>query len=241
MPAAAVSIGEWIAISHHHQGIRVSVLCPQAVATNIVANSPSNMRSSDDDLEGGSYDVTVTLDGYNTVPASRTVSVGYGAQVTAVDSTGKLEMLRTLAADEVVDYTQEDFTHGELRYDLILCSDEIHCDLLLGDAEQVPPFYRSTHYGDLAGTDLPYSTMDPDEFVPTPDLAIDTVMIFQDEMSACEAMKLMGWGMWRRRLQDRLPVEHPYRTHPPYADTVPRYTFRESTPAEFQALVGGGS
>lgn len=51
--AAAVSIGEWIAITHHHQGIRVSVLCPQAVATNIVANSPSNMRSSDDDLEGG--------------------------------------------------------------------------------------------------------------------------------------------------------------------------------------------
>lgn len=38
--AAAVSIAEWIAVSHHHQGIRASVLCPQAVATNIVANSP---------------------------------------------------------------------------------------------------------------------------------------------------------------------------------------------------------
>jgi short-subunit dehydrogenase len=38
--AAAVSIAEWISISHHHQGIRVSVLCPQAVATNIVRNSP---------------------------------------------------------------------------------------------------------------------------------------------------------------------------------------------------------
>ena len=38
--AAAVSLGEWLAISHHHQGIRVSVLCPQAVATNIIANSP---------------------------------------------------------------------------------------------------------------------------------------------------------------------------------------------------------
>ena len=44
--------------------------------------------------------------------------------------------------------------------------------LLLGDAEQIPPFYRSTHYGDLAGTDLPYTTMDFDEFVPTPDIAI---------------------------------------------------------------------
>ena len=37
---AAVALAEWLAVSHHHQGIRVSVLCPQAVATNIVANSP---------------------------------------------------------------------------------------------------------------------------------------------------------------------------------------------------------
>lgn len=38
--AAAVSLGEWLSISHHHQGIRVSVLCPQAVRTNILQNSP---------------------------------------------------------------------------------------------------------------------------------------------------------------------------------------------------------
>ncbi|MAT04084.1 MAG: short-chain dehydrogenase [Acidimicrobiaceae bacterium] len=49
--AAAVSIGEWISISHHHQGIRVSVLCPQAVATNIIANSP-DYDGGDPDLGG---------------------------------------------------------------------------------------------------------------------------------------------------------------------------------------------
>ncbi|MEZ5247625.1 MAG: SDR family oxidoreductase [Acidimicrobiales bacterium] len=37
---AAVALAEWIAITHGHQGIGVSVLCPQAVATNIVQNSP---------------------------------------------------------------------------------------------------------------------------------------------------------------------------------------------------------
>ncbi|MFN0088645.1 MAG: SDR family oxidoreductase [Acidimicrobiales bacterium] len=33
---AAVSLAEWLHITHHHQGIRVSVLCPQAVRTNIL-------------------------------------------------------------------------------------------------------------------------------------------------------------------------------------------------------------
>lgn len=38
--AAAIALGEWLSIAHHHQGIRVSVLCPQAVRTNIIENSP---------------------------------------------------------------------------------------------------------------------------------------------------------------------------------------------------------
>ncbi|REJ79930.1 MAG: SDR family NAD(P)-dependent oxidoreductase [Acidobacteria bacterium] len=41
---AAVALSEWLAITHHHQGIRVSVLCPQAVATNIIGNSPTPRR-----------------------------------------------------------------------------------------------------------------------------------------------------------------------------------------------------
>ena len=51
--AAAVSLAEWLAISHHHQGIRVSVLCPQAVRTNIVKNSPDNIDGTDGGFEGG--------------------------------------------------------------------------------------------------------------------------------------------------------------------------------------------
>jgi len=43
-----------------------------------------------------------------------------GAEVTGVGSTGKLEMLRSIGADHVVDYTREDFAASGERYDLIL-------------------------------------------------------------------------------------------------------------------------
>jgi NADPH:quinone reductase-like Zn-dependent oxidoreductase len=44
----------------------------------------------------------------------------FGAEVTGVDSTRKLDMLRSIGADQVIDYTQEDFTKSGRRYDLIL-------------------------------------------------------------------------------------------------------------------------
>jgi NADPH:quinone reductase-like Zn-dependent oxidoreductase len=43
----------------------------------------------------------------------------YGAEVTAVDSTGKLDMLRSIGSDQVIDYTQEDFTKSDQTYDVI--------------------------------------------------------------------------------------------------------------------------
>jgi NADPH:quinone reductase-like Zn-dependent oxidoreductase len=43
----------------------------------------------------------------------------FGAEVTAVDSTAKLHILRSIGADHVVDYTQEDFTRNGQIYDVI--------------------------------------------------------------------------------------------------------------------------
>ena len=43
----------------------------------------------------------------------------YDAEVTGVDSTKKLDMLRSIGADHVIDYTQEDFTKSGVSYDVI--------------------------------------------------------------------------------------------------------------------------
>lgn len=48
------------------------------------------------------------------------IAKALGAQVTAVCSTKKLDMVRSIGADRVIDYTKEDFTKNGQRYDLIL-------------------------------------------------------------------------------------------------------------------------
>src|SRR6185436_17458976 len=47
------------------------------------------------------------------------VAKARGATVTGVDATDRLEAVRSLGADRVIDYTRDDFTLGEERYDLI--------------------------------------------------------------------------------------------------------------------------
>ena len=48
------------------------------------------------------------------------IAKSYGTEVTGVCSTRNLDMVRSIGADQVIDYTQEDFAQGEQRYDLII-------------------------------------------------------------------------------------------------------------------------
>ena len=48
------------------------------------------------------------------------IAKSFGAEVTGVDRTSKLDLMRSIGADHIIDYTQEDFTKNGQRYDLIL-------------------------------------------------------------------------------------------------------------------------
>lgn len=48
------------------------------------------------------------------------IAKSYGAQVTGVDTTGKLDMVRSIGADFCIDYTKEDFTKNGCLYDMII-------------------------------------------------------------------------------------------------------------------------
>ncbi len=54
------------------------------------------------------------------------IAKSFGAEVTAVCSTRNLDMARSIGADQVIDYTQEDFTKSGQQYDLILAANGYH-------------------------------------------------------------------------------------------------------------------
>lgn len=54
------------------------------------------------------------------------IAKSFGAEVTAVCSTSKLDVARSIGADQVIDYSKEDFTQTGQHYDLILAANGYH-------------------------------------------------------------------------------------------------------------------
>jgi NADPH:quinone reductase-like Zn-dependent oxidoreductase len=62
------------------------------------------------------------------------IAKAWGAHVTGVQSKGAIDLVRSLGADRVIDYTKEDFTAGDARYDVVL--DNV-CNRKLADVRRV--------------------------------------------------------------------------------------------------------
>ena len=54
------------------------------------------------------------------------IAKSFGAEVTAVCSTAKMDTARSIGADQVIDYTKEDFTKNRQHYDLIFAANGYH-------------------------------------------------------------------------------------------------------------------
>jgi NADPH:quinone reductase-like Zn-dependent oxidoreductase len=94
----------------------------------------------------------VLIDGAsgNVGPFAVQIAKAKGAEVTGVCSTDKMEFVRSLGADHVIDYTKVDYTKGAERYDWIVDTDSHHSILSIRRALRPNGVYVT-----LGGTSLP--------------------------------------------------------------------------------------
>ena len=84
------------------------------------------LRLRDGRTVGPGDRVVIDGAGGNVGPFAVQIAKARGAEVTAIDHTSKLDFLRTLGADHVLDYTTTDYTKTGERYDWILDTDSHH-------------------------------------------------------------------------------------------------------------------
>jgi NADPH:quinone reductase-like Zn-dependent oxidoreductase len=91
----------------------------QAAAIGVSATTALQLLRDDGHVQPGQK---VLINGASGGVGTFAVQIAktFGAEVTGVTSTKNVEMVRSIGADHVIDYTNEDFTKGAPRYDLIL-------------------------------------------------------------------------------------------------------------------------
>jgi NADPH:quinone reductase-like Zn-dependent oxidoreductase len=96
-----------------------NVTFEQAAAVGVSASTALQLLRDTGNVQPGQ---NVLVNGASGGVGSFAVQIAkaFGAEVTGVTSTNNVELVRSIGADHVVDYTKEDFTAGGPRYDLVL-------------------------------------------------------------------------------------------------------------------------
>jgi NADPH:quinone reductase-like Zn-dependent oxidoreductase len=108
------------AVANQDQLVRkpASLTFEQASAVGVSATTALQLLRDHDIQPGQKVLINGASGGVGTFAVQ--IAKSFGAIVTGVTSTKNLELVRSIGADHVIDYTREDFTTGTERYDLIL-------------------------------------------------------------------------------------------------------------------------
>ncbi len=114
------AFAEYASASEDHVVLKPANLTfEQAAAVGVSATTALQLLRDDGKIEPGQK---VLVNGASGGVGTFAVQIAkaFGAEVTGVTSTKNLDMVRSIGADHVIDYTKEDFRKGGPRYDLIL-------------------------------------------------------------------------------------------------------------------------
>jgi len=113
------AFAEYVSVSEDGLALRPATLTlEQAAAVGVSAfTALQGLRDQGNVEPGQKVLITGASGGVGTFAVQ--IAQAFGAEVTGVCSTRNVEMVRSIGADHVIDYTQEDFTQSEQQYDLI--------------------------------------------------------------------------------------------------------------------------
>ena len=118
--APSGSCAEYVSVAEQRVALKpTNVTLEQAAVVAVSGTAALRGLCEAGKLQSGQH---VLINGASGGIGTFAVQIGraQGAEVTGVCSTGNVELVRSIGADHVIDYTTDDFTKGGSRYDLIL-------------------------------------------------------------------------------------------------------------------------